>query len=731
VAGRDGSPLLAEQQVEMLGTALAHTDRVVLLVGADRRIVYANDALTDMLGFSREEALGRLPSELLSSPHWAPGMVDRWRRSGWGRAAFEDEILAGTKDGRDLWLRAWVDPVFDGEELTHLVILLSDVTQERQLRDLQRDVLAALTSEMGFQRLGDYVCERIQAMVPGVIASVTEVVDGRLRPWAGPGLPAAYAEALDGVEVGEGVASCGTSAFRGEPVMVYDIATDPLWASCKDQVLPLGLRSCWSFPVISRGDVVVGTFAFYFREPTRPDPQLERLARACVDLCSLALEREDARRRLARVQQLDALTGLPNRLHLRELLDAMIVAETGRDGVLLYLLDIDRFRTVVDALGHDAGDRALVQIGNRLRHVVGSLGVVGRMGADVFGVVTPTDDPLSGASMAERLRAAVAEPLVVEGQELALTASIGAGHHPAISPDADGLMAGVEAALASAKAEGGDTYRFVTPQLNQYAQDRRDLATALRIAVTTGVGLQLHYQPQMRVSDQSLAGVEALLRWHDPVRGDVSPARFIGLAEELGLIDAVGRWALAEACRQLAAWQEAGMGVPRVSVNLAAGSLRSPTLPGYVAGLLEEHGIPGSMLAIEVTESMMLDLTAETRAVMEGLRTLGVGIAVDDFGTGFSSLTTLVSLPITEIKIDQSFVRVAPEDEKVGALVEAILGIGASLGLGIVAEGVETPAQREFLLGHGSVAIQGYLVSRPLPAEETTAWLRTVARIAP
>lgn len=250
------------------------------------------------------------------------------------------------------------------------------------------------------------------------------------------------------------------------------------------------------------------------------------------------------------------------------------------------------------------------------------------------------------------------------------------------------------------------------------------LGTALRRAIA-GDCLRLEYQPQVRPDSGELYGVEALARWRDPEFGVIPPGRFISLAEEIGEIEAIGRWALREACRQMAVWRDEGVQVPVVSVNLSPLSFRGADLPDFVAGLLQQYALPGECLTIEITESAAMALTAGMLEVIHGIRALGVGLSVDDFGTGFSSLSNLANLPVTEVKIDRSFIDKCLQESRLQSLVMAVIGIGQNLHLTVVAEGVETEAQRELLKAHHCPVIQGYLFSRPLAPADIPNWIKT------
>ncbi|MEI2418261.1 EAL domain-containing protein [Orrella sp. JC864] len=594
--------------------------------------------------------------------------------------------------------------------------------EDRQIRAMERDVLQALTSDLSFQDLGNYICRRIEDISPGVRVSVCLISGNRMRPWAAPSFHDEYGAFFQDMEIGEGVASCGTAAYRGEPVMVDDIATDPLWAPYRQVMLPHGYRACWTYPVKRRDGSVAATFAFYFRQGVRPQEKLQRIAEAGVHMCVLAIEREENRQQIARLVLFDALTGLPNQANLLRHLDAQMQgAGADGEGFSLLVVDLDRFRDINETLGHAAGDQTLVVTANRLhRHLHGGE-FLARMHGDQFVVVARCDE-IRASWLAGMLQRCLQEPMAIGGHTLNLGASIGISHYPEGGRDRDSLLAAATSAMQSAKDKGGGTFELRVPRINPAARDRLLLGAALKRAIAEG-RLSLHYQPQVYTGSERIHGLEALARWHDGEFGAVPPGRFIGLAEEVGQIESLSRWALREACRQLARWRAEGLQVPAVSVNLSPLNFQEDDLPAYVASLLHDYGLPGRCLTIEITEGSMMALTPGMLQAVDAIRALGVGLAVDDFGTGYSSLSNLVQLPVTEVKIDRSFVGKSLEDERLRALVSAVIGLGRNLGLTVVAEGVEAPAQHELLRHYQCPVLQGYLFSGPLPPEALRQWL--------
>ncbi len=425
----------------------------------------------------------------------------------------------------------------------------------------------------------------------------------------------------------------------------------------------------------------------------------------------------------------DALTGLINRYNLENRLGQVLLsAQRDRLRTAVLFIDMDRFKTINDTLGHHVGDQLLIEVARRLRACVRESDIVARLGGDEFVVVlTALGGDMDAAPVADKILRALSDPYAIEGAVLHSSPSIGVAIAPNDGQDGASLMKNADTAMYHAKAHGRNNVQFFTAAMNAAASERLALENDLRQAMQEGL-LSLHYQPQVRAADGRCFGVEALVRWRHPERGDVSPLQFIPIAEESGLIDILGTWVLDEACRQLGAWRQAGIGGLRMAVNLSAHQLRTQSLVRRVADALERHGLKGEDLELEITESAAMENPECAIDQLQALRELGVQLAIDDFGTGYSSLAYLKRLPIQVLKLDRSFVRDIEIDRSDADISAASLALAHNLGLKVVAEGVETPGQRDFLVRHGCDYLQGYLYSRPLPAEAAGDFIRANLR---
>ena len=452
-----------------------------------------------------------------------------------------------------------------------------------------------------------------------------------------------------------------------------------------------------------------------------------------VEERTLELQEEiDARKRgeetIRHLAYYDSLTGLPNRLLFYDRLGQALThaARYHRQAAVLFL-DLDRFKNINDTLGHAVGDDVLRRVAQRLRECVRAGDTVARLGGDEFPILLEgISGPQDAVTVAEKVVERLKPPLEIEGQELHVTASLGISLYPADGADAENLLKNADAALYRAKDQGRNNYQLYTPGLNARAFERLVLENSLR----RGIGRRefvVHYQPIVEPRAGSLLGLEALLRWKHPELGLVYPKRFIPVAEETGLVLALGQWVLRTACEQNRAWQDAGLPAVPVSVNVSARHFTQRDFAQTVGRILGEAGLESRYLQLELTENVLMEHAPATVDLIQELGEMGVTVWIDDFGTGYSSLSYLKRLPIAALKIDQSFVADIPRDPDDAAIAGLIIAMAHHLELRVVAEGVETEAQLAFLKD-GCDGIQGYLFGRPLPVEETTGLLQEIAR---
>ena len=460
------------------------------------------------------------------------------------------------------------------------------------------------------------------------------------------------------------------------------------------------------------------------------EERTSQLSRRNEELNKAVKEVTETKDRLRQMAYYDSLTALPNRRLFGEQLDLLLrLAKRNEENLALLFLDLDNFKRINDSLGHSAGDRLLKEVGARLSNCVrdsdvvahnvdsGSRIDVSRLGGDEFTVVlNQIDSPESAGRVAQRLIDALMQPMIIEGHELVITPSIGIAMAPGDAIDVEGLLKAADTAMYHAKSLGKNNYVFYESEMNAPGLERLRLESDLRKAVER-CELELHYQPQVDTRNGAVVGAEALLRWKHPEHGLVPPFKFIPLAEEMGLIGELGEWALREACSQVMAFAEQGLKLPKVSVNVSALQFNRG-FARTVQRILDDTGLDPATLELELTEGLLMDDASATVKSLQALKEIGVSLSIDDFGTGYSSLSYLSRFPLDELKIDRGFVTKFQESDNDASVVLAIIALAKSMNLRLVAEGVETQEQYQFLTGNGAHIIQGYLFSEPVTAEE-------------
>ncbi|MDH3817156.1 MAG: EAL domain-containing protein [Myxococcales bacterium] len=485
--------------------------------------------------------------------------------------------------------------------------------------------------------------------------------------------------------------------------------------------IPLVIVSAWEDEAISLRSVKAGA-QDYLVKGHIDGANLHRVIR-------YAIERKRTELELVRLAHFDQLTSLPNRTLLRERVDHAIArAMRGGSGVATLILDMDRFKEINDMLGHEIGDKLLVEAARRIRASVRDQDTVARLGGDEFAVV------LEGVSEAkevlpviERIIASLGEVTQIDGREVNSSISIGIAMYPENGNDLSELLRAADLAMYQAKSSGRGRYQFFADAMQEEAQSRHALEWALRRAVERNE-FELVYQPQLCLRTGTVIGVEALLRWMSPTRGLLAPYHFIAGLEEFGLINQVGEWVLQTACEQIRRWQAKRFAPMRIAVNVSAQQFEDPMLIDKIRSALKETRLPPELLELELTESCLMSDPAQASALLREIRDVGVRIAIDDFGTGYSSLTYLNEFPLSALKIDKNFVQSVESNDRGGPISKMIIGLGQNLGLEVIAEGVETEAQLEYMREHGCDVAQGYLYARPESPEDLTPWLQANQR---
>ncbi|MFN3545724.1 MAG: EAL domain-containing protein [Thiobacillus sp.] len=668
-------------------------------VDTEGRCTFVNPACLRMLGYTEEEMLGQPVHPLIhhtrpdGSPY--PKEACHVRLSTLeGKPTHVEGEVHWRKDGTSFPVEYWSHPIYRDGELVGAVVNFIDITERLRAEEALRE------SEARFRAMAEQSTDWIWS-----IDVTGRHVYSNLRGTASLGYTVEEFLALDPERL---------------------IHPDDL--ACYRETFERATQSGEGWQgVVLRWRHRNGSFrSFESNSVALRDAQGELIGFQGVD-------RDITERRLAeaRIEYLahhDALTGLPNRTLLRDrFVHAQAMADRARARAALLLIDLDNFKRVNDTLGHGAGDELLLQAVARLHECVRESDTVSRHGGDEF-IVLLNDVPDQEAveRIAGKILARLAEPVAIDGHSLSAACSMGIALYPDDGDCLDALLKKADAAMYNAKGAGRNTYQFFDERMNQRAHEHLALHNRLSQALARGE-LRLHYQPQFCIADGRVVGMEALLRWRNPELGEVPPSRFIPVAEDSGLIVPIGAWVLEAACMQAQVMrQREKLEVP-VSVNLSALQFRRPGLVQAVAGALACSGLPAQLLELELTESILLQDVEHTLETVRQLKALGVRLSIDDFGTGYSSLSYLKRFAVDRLKIDRSFVRDITTDPDSAAIVRAVIQLARGLRLETMAEGVETPAQLEFLRNEGCQDVQGFLFSQPLPAADLPARLRAQA----
>ena len=693
------------------------------------RFLFANRAVVVENGLeSVSDLIGRTDFDFHSfeAASAIQAVESRVMETGEPDLGIEEQALNG--DG-ERWLMMSRLPLRDRHGKTIGVVGMSrDITARKKAEKLmqaQSRLLELVATGMPLRDFLEQLVLMIEAQHPGSRGSVMlRAADSAyLELAAAPSLPSAFRDLMRSLKIGPTSGISGVAAWRKERVIIEDVHAHPLAKNLRFLVEGLGLRSCSSTPILSYQGEVLGTFALFVDRPGSPDAQHDELTAIAVHLAGLAIERHRAEERIRYMARHDALTGLPNRLFMDAEFPA-ILAEAraaGRDLGVAFL-DIDNFKVINDSLGHAAGDELLKIVASRVTDLVEGQGMAVRVGGDEFIVLLSGHGADSLVSRFEAIRNAVASPITLGGLTFQVTCSMGIACFPEHGENPTDLVANADAAMYRAKEIGRDSLEIFSVEMAEKARKKLVLIEEMRRALEDGQFV-LHFQPQKNLSTGKVFGAEALVRWNHPTRGLVPPGDFIPLAEETGLIVPLGDWILWEACRQCKAWQDRGLEPLMVSVNVSARQFKEKAWAVRVATALKECGLDPRYLELEVTESLIMQDLAGAQQRMRELKALGVKLSIDDFGTGYSSLSALKSFPVSQLKIDRSFLADIPGDVDNMAITSAIVSLAQKLGLEVIAEGVETEEQARFLVESGCVNIQGYFVGRPVPPEDFLALL--------
>ncbi|MCK7612076.1 sensor domain-containing protein [Roseibium sediminicola] len=640
------------------------------------------------------------------------------------RIDFEEPSILS--NGKRKWFASSKFPVSNSEGVVvGLVGMSRDITERKranQLQQGQNKVLQQIATGKPLPQVLETLVLMIEQQCDGIFGSVMLVDDSgmHLKSGVAPNLPVDYVALTDGIEVSPKMGSCGTAVYRRESVVVDDILVDPLWEDVREAVEPFGLRSCWSVPFFGRDKKVLGTFGLYSRTVRSPTDYELKLALEAARLAAVAVERDQDERKIRYLANHDVLTGLPNRQEFKSKLEEKVAeSRTSGNHVAVVFVDLDNFKFVNDSFGHAIGDQVLMIAAERIMTVHDGAHQAIRFGGDEFVLIVEGETAQKPAlrDFMARLKDEITKTIQIGDLSFHVTCSIGAACFPEDAENAAQLLRNADKAMFEAKSSGRNGYQIYEQTRPERSVNKLTLLEEMRSGIENG-DFFLEYQPQYNLVSGRIIGAEALVRWQHPSLGRLMPGEFIGLAEESGLIVPLGRWVMKEACRQNKAWQDAGLTPITIGVNVSARQFSDVGLVADVTAALEESGMRATYLELELTESLLIQNAEQAVELMDDFRRIGLKLAIDDFGIGYSSLVALKSFPLTRLKIDRSFIRDLDYDENDRSIARAIVSLGRELGLCVVAEGVETAKQQAFLASCRCEVVQGFHFGRPMSANK-------------
>ena len=587
-------------------------------------------------------------------------------------------------------------------------------------------VLEMLAKGAPFVDILNVLAQAVEQLTEGKFCSILllDTTGKSLLVAAAPSLPHSYNQAMHDLTIENKLGSCNAAVFQDEQAIIEDVQTHPFWAPYRELAAQAGVTSYWSEKILSNKGDLLGVFILCLRQPGAPRSTDFNLIQQSCHLAGIAIERKNLDDLMWSHANYDLLTKLPNRRLFRDRLQQDI-KKTQRVNLSLALMfiDLDMFKEVNDTLGHDVGDQLLIDVGCRISGCVRDSDTVARISGDEFMVILPELIEINRAEkVAQNIIHALTQPFRIGKESIYISASIGITLYPNDAVELESLLQNADHAIYDAKNQGRNCFSYFTNKMQQEAQNRMHLIKDLRDALPANQ-FKVYFQPIVDMESNRIVKAEALIRWFHPERGLVSPAQFIPLAEEVGLIGDIGHWVFKEAARWMARWHEKGYSCIQVSVNKSPKQFTSDSHHRDWIDYLQQINLPTECIVIEITEGLLLNQHSDVTEKLLQFRNAGIQVAIDDFGTGYSSLSYLKKFHIDFLKIDQSFVRDLVTDPNDLALSEAIIVMAHKLGIKVIAEGVETIEQRDMLAAAGCDYAQGYLIAKPMPAEAFEALL--------
>ncbi|QDT45210.1 Phytochrome-like protein cph2 [Gimesia alba] len=730
----------AEEEIILFRTALDCSADAVFLIDRNKmRFIDMNATACASVGYSREELLTMGPGDIktnitcdelalrfdkvISSQQEKKGVIETVHRR---------------KDGSDFPVEILFQALDSSTDKPILIATARDITDRKRaerLKDGQNEIIHQIYSGNSLLSVLTLLCQIVEEQVSEIRCSVMLIEEdtGRLQVCAAPNLSEKLQRALNNLEVKPCAGTNFTSTDVRETVVMNDLTSDPLWGDFHNLALADGLRAYWSQPIIESEGKVLGAFCMLCEEPRGPLTDEATLLESSAQMAGVAIERKQLEQKLRHDALHDPLTDLPNRaLFVKQLELAIQRYKRNNDySIAVLFLDLDRFKTINDSLGHLTGDNLLVQTAQRLQKAIRETDIVARLGGDEFAVLAENFTDVNDVILiAERIHEALQQPFNLEGEEVFTSTSIGIAVSTAEHHSADDILRDADTAMYRAKSQGNSRFELFTSEMTTNSKITLTLENQLRQALNRQE-FRVFYQPIISLTTMTIVGFEALLRWEHPERGIIPPSEFLDVAEKCGLMIPVGWWVMQTACGQLREWQNQFPTATALTlnVNFSPRQIIQPNVIEKTLRIIDETGIKADNLYLEITEHAAIENTALTLAVLTKLHEQGVRLVIDDFGTGYSSLSHLQLFPFSSLKVDRSFISGTDQHKRNSHIVHTTIDLAHNLGMTVVAEGVETKDQMARLIALGCDFMQGYFIAKPLPPDDVHTLLLNESQI--
>lgn len=695
----------------------------VFILDTSYQAIFHNTYLLSLLGKTSEEIIGKPLSDIFAPAFNAnDNALKKWQSTDTQSNPIELKFCHPIY--QTMWIALTIRAIYNEEgEVIYTICIASNITSRKMQEALQYKAFNAIAKDMPVVNIMSLMCQEVRSVIPDVIPAIYHFNhDQVISPISGPDIPASLKKTIH--HFLSNIENNKNNLVVMQSLSYRHLTENSTWRNEAVNWLSEGLQSCWVSPIFSVEKKVIGSLVFYCRHQISPDTFHQHFLSLIPSICSLVLEREQSRSQIHQLAYYDALTGLANRSLLKlKAAEAIQEAKKNHANLAIVFIDLDRFKQVNDSLGHHAGDELLRTIATRLQKEASAADIVCRLSGDEFVIVYANCNRDRITELAKRIQQSLMKPCHIKGVAITPSASLGISIFPDNGTNIDTLLNRADMAMYLAKKKLHGSFGFFSEEMNTLAQEKMAIENALRQSMLNKE-FTLFYQPQLTFKGRQLFGVEALARWNNPQWGHIPTDRFIAIAEECGLIQEFSQWLLEEACQQMETWRNQQIPIPFIAINLSASNFHNTDLAQHIIHLLKKHHLTAQDIVLEITETVLMDTHPDTNNNITTLHRHNIQLCIDDFGTGYSSLSYLRQLPVSILKLDKSFVNDINEKTAISPLVNAILRIGESLNLTVIAEGIETERQFDLLNQQACDVGQGYLFSEPLPPEQLTDWIQ-------